>query len=92
MRFGTVSGVLGIGENERWFTVMLQTRDETVVVRDDVVPAMLEGEDSAWVIDQLVQETLGIELALEGWEVVAVSERAPDNFMQSRTYTVRNLS
>lgn len=91
MRFGTVSGVLGIGESERWFTVMLQTNNETVVVRDDVVPSILEGEDSTWVIDQLVQETLGNELALQGWEVVAVSEQALENSMQSRTYTVRNL-
>ena len=92
MRFGTVSGVLGVGEHHRWFTVILQTSDETVVVRDDVVPQWLALEEPVWVIDQLVQETLGVDLALQGWEVIAVSEQEPDNQMQSRTYSVRNLA
>ena len=42
-------------------------------------------------LDQLVQETLGNELAEQGWEVIAVSEPVKDDAVRSRNWTVRNL-
>lgn len=91
MRFGTVQGVL-VQTPAGWrFTVMLLIREGGSVVRDDPVPDHLVGEDPAWLIDQLVQETLGNELAEEGWEVIAISDDSPVDSGQSRLYSVRNL-
>lgn len=91
MRFGTVQGVLVQSIGGLCFTVMLTIREETVVVRDDAVPQALANEPPTWLIDQLVQETLGNELSEQGWEVIAASEDEPASEMQSRIYTVRNL-
>ena len=91
MRFATVSGVIGGDEGSGWFTVLLHTGEDTVVVRDEPIPAALAGQDPKWLIDQLVQETLGNELAEQGWEVIAVSEPVKDDSVRSRNWTVRNL-
>lgn len=91
MRFATVSGVIGIGERSSWFTVLLHTGEESQIVRDDSVPDSLADSDPKWLIDQLVQETLGNELAEQGWEVIAVSEPVKDDTVRSRNWTVRNL-
>ncbi len=91
MRFATVSGVIGIGEDSTWFTVLLHTGDDSVIVRDESVPDGLRDSDPKWLIDQLVQETLGNELAEQGWEVIAVSEPVKDDAVRSRNWTVRNL-
>ncbi len=91
MRFGTVSGVIGSGPDGQWFTVMLHTGETSVVVRDEAVPAPLADSSPRWLIDQLVQETLGNELAEQGWEVIAVSEPVKDDHVRSRNWTVRNL-
>lgn len=91
MRFATVSGVIGMGDEVGWFTVMLHTGEDTVVVRDEPIPAALANENPRWLIDQLVQETLGNELAEQGWEAIAVSEPVQDDSVRSRNWTVRNL-
>ena len=91
MRFATVSGVIGIGESTSWFTVLLHTGEESKIVRDESVPEALSDSDPKWLIDQLVQETLGNELAEQGWEVIAVSEPVKDDTVRSRNWTVRNL-
>lgn len=91
MRFATVSGILGHNDDGGWFTVLLHTGEESTVIRDDVIPESLAGSDPRWLIDQLVQETLGIELAEQGWEVIAVSEPVRDDSVRSRNWTVRNL-
>lgn len=91
MRFATVSGVIGISQDTGWFTVLLHTGEESVVVRDDSIPDALVDSDPKWLIDQLVQETLGNELAEQGWEVIAVSEPVNDDSVRSRNWTVRNL-
>lgn len=91
MRFATVSGVIGTGESGSWFTVMLHAGEETEVIRDEAVPANLEDESPRWLIDQLVQETLGNELAERNWEVIAVSEPVRDDSIRSRNWTVRKL-
>ncbi len=91
MRFGTVSGVIGAASDGSWFTVMLHTGETTEVIRDEKVPDSLTDNPPAWPIDQLVQETLGNELAEMGWEVIAVSEPVKDEQVRSRNWTVRNL-
>lgn len=91
MRFATVSGVIGMGEDSGWFTVLLHTGEDSVVVRDQRIPDGLDDSDPRWLIDQLVQETLGNELAEQGWEVIAVSEPVKDDSVRSRNWTVRNL-
>lgn len=92
MRFGTVSGVIGGGPDSGWFTVLLHTGEDSEVVRDERVPDGLDISKPKWLIDQLVQETLGNELAELGWEVIAVSEAVKDDEIRSRNWTVRNLS
>lgn len=91
MRFATVSGVIGKDEESGWFTVLLHTGENSEIVRDERIPPALEYSDPKWLIDQLVQETLGNELAEQGWEVVAVGEPVKDDTVRSRNWTVRNL-
>lgn len=91
MRFGTVSGVTGGGKKSGWFTVLLHSGEKSAVIRDEAVPAALADSSPRWLIDQLVQETLGNELAEQGWEVIAVSEPVQDDRVRSRNWTVRNL-
>lgn len=91
MRFATVSGVIGADKDHVWFTVLLHTGEESTIVRDEHVPAALADSDPKWLIDQLVQETLGNELAEEGWEVIAVGEPVKDDTVRSRNWTVRKL-
>ncbi len=91
MRFATVSGVIGKDGQSGWFTVLLHTGEDSTIVRDDQIPADLADSDPKWLIDQLVQEALGNELAEQGWEVIAVSEPVKDDTVRSRNWTVRNL-
>ena len=91
MRFGTVSGVIGSGPDSHWFTVLLHTGEESEVIRDEPVPTGLDTSNPRWLVDQLVQETLGNELAELGWEVIAVSEPVKDDEVRSRNWTVRYL-
>ena len=92
MRFATVSGIIGIGEQAGWFTVMLHSDEHSEIIRDEQIPPALANENPTWLIDQLVQETLGNELAEQGWEVIAVSEPVRDGEIRSRNWTVRLLS
>lgn len=92
MRFGTVSGIIGSGAEANWFTVLLHTGEDSEVIRDEPIPDGLDTSKPQWLIDQLVQETLGNELAELGWEVIAVSEQVKDGEIRSRNWTVRNLS
>ena len=91
MRFATVSGVMGIDDQSGWFTVLLHTGEDSVIVRDEVIVPDFADSEPKWLIDQLVQETLGNELAEQGWEVIAVSEPVMDDTIRSRNWTVRNL-
>ena len=46
-------------------------------IRDETVPALAghHGADLAWQVDQYTQETIGVMLAADGWEVFSTSER-----------------
>lgn len=71
MQFGRVYGfVTSRHDRGGWLTVVLDTGREIRTVRDEAIPADLEREDPGWLADQLVQETIGVELAREGWEAI----------------------
>lgn len=71
MQFGRVYGFVTRGTTGgRWLTVVLDTGREVRTVRDEAILMTLEANDPAWLADQLVQETIGIELAAEGWEAI----------------------
>ena len=71
MQFGRVFGFITLtSESERWLTVMLDTGRSLRTVRDEAINPALPSHDPAWLADQMVQETIGNELALEGWEVI----------------------
>lgn len=62
---------------ERWLTVVLQTGHDVPTVRDKAVSEHLVDKNPSWLADQLVQETIGVDLAMEGWEVIG-EDRAED--------------
>ena len=98
MQFGRVYGFVSrTSETGRWLTVVLDTGRELRTVRDEPVTPALPSADSAWLADQLVQETIGIELAEEGWEVIGEDtpegEREGEHraIARSAVYVVRKL-
>jgi hypothetical protein len=71
VQFGRVFGFITLtSESERWLTVMLDTGRSLRTVRDEAVNPDLTSKDPVWLADQLVQETIGNELSMEGWEVI----------------------
>ena len=98
MQFARLDGfVTKVANGRRWVTVVLDTGREVETVRDEAVPEAFEHEDAAWLADQLVQETLGNELALDGWEVVGegVNDHEEhvmlDVLARSRTWVIRRV-
>jgi hypothetical protein len=98
MRFGRLDGyVTMLDGGQRWITVVLDTGVEIETVRDEAVPEAFADHDAAWLADQMVQETLGNELALEGWEVIGEGQtdheqhRLMDVVAHSPTWIVRKL-
>lgn len=80
MQFGRVYGFVTRRTDEAlWLTVVLDTGREMRTVRDEAVPEAIAGEDSGWLADQLVQETIGVELAEEGWEAVGEGKAEGDD-------------
>jgi hypothetical protein len=68
------------------------TRVETI--RDETVPVLAGDNDAdlSWQIDQYTQETIGVTLAAEGWEVFSTTEReevGDGGPMSSPVYLVR---
>jgi hypothetical protein len=101
MRFGRVEGLADVVRNEAQeclhLRVILETAQGVTVVRDDVVPALMAVDDArslSWQVDQYTQETIGVDLAMEGWEVIGASELpavAGEEVARSASYTVRQL-
>lgn len=80
MQFGRVySFVTDRSTGERWLTVVLDTGREMRTVRDESISPDLVGEDPGWLAGQLVQETIGIELAEEGWEAIGEGSEDTDD-------------
>jgi len=98
VRFMAVHGVgYWLSSEDRTSLHILVTGDDRTVVttiRDEIVP-VLGGDDSAdldWHVDQYTQETIGVTLAEDGWEVFSVSERSGhlgDGPGSSAVYLVR---
>lgn len=99
MKFGRVEGIVEpLPEDPTYLrlTVILETSGSFTVVRTESV-IRLSGEreaDLTWQADQYTQETIGVDLALEGWEVIGqgdIPESQPDEIARSATYAVRKL-
>lgn len=80
MQFGRVYGfVTPRSSGDLWLSVVLDTGREIRTVRDEAIPAALSGEDPGWLADQLVQETIGVELAVDGWEAIGEGTMETDD-------------
>ena len=101
MRFGRVEGVVTpiteAGETLLRLTVYLETGTRLEVVRDQVVRPLrplATADDLVWHADQLTQETIGTDLAEQGWEAIGAGELPapePGALARSAAYAVRNL-
>ena len=101
VRFGRVEGVVFPeergGESLLRLTVYLEAGERLEVVREErlsPVRPLLTLDDLAWHADQWTQETIGIELARDGWEVIGAGEvpaPEPGALVRSATYAVRRL-
>ncbi len=101
MRFGRVEGVVvpvDRGDNLRLhLTVYLESGAELRVVRDEVMRPLRQVDsvdDLVWHADQWTQETIGVDLAEEGWEVIGAGElTTPEGgeLVRSAAYAVRRL-
>ena len=101
MRFGRVEGVVekgmsGQGTNLR-LRVFLETGQEWRTVRDEDVPILGSGEQTETSPGRPSQYTQGatdIDVATEGWEVIAASDvlfPEQGEMVRSATYAVRQL-
>lgn len=101
VEFGRVQGVVEVVRGAPdWVlrvTVSLETKGSVTRVRSEELPVVrsIDGiDDLAWHADQWTQETIGIELALAGWEVLGRDDgAAPDGepAICSAIYPVRRL-
>ncbi len=99
MRFGRVDGHVILRDGALLLTVTLEQGKDLEVVRDGTVPALREirgVDDLDWHADQYTQETIGVDLALLGWEAFAEgvagsegSDAGVDGIGHSRRYIVR---
>ena len=102
VRFGRVEGIVEPfeenGETRLRLTVYLETGSRLSVVREAVVRPMrplTSVDDVLWHADQLTQETIGTDLAEDGWEAIGVGDAPapePGALAKSPAYAVRNLS
>lgn len=98
--FGRVEAIAVPGESAGRIriTVYLETGQTIRSIRDEQVPSLrpvLDSNDLAWHADQYAQETIGTDLALEGWEVIGGGDipRVIDGAVaRSAAYAVRRLS
>jgi len=98
VRFGKVSGYVVARNDGLWLSVSLESGRGISTIRETLVPVLGSGRENAtldWQADQYTQETIGVDLAEQGWEAIAeesaVSEH-PEGIGRSKLYTVRNLS
>ena len=99
MRFGVVEGHIVEQDGQLRLTVTLESGKQFDVVREGIV-ALQPADDTPaaldWLADQYTQETIGVDLAEGGWEVVAESAGEPLDALErplgigkSRRYVVR---
>jgi hypothetical protein len=98
MQFGRVDGQLRweetCGQLALRFIALIETASGIQVARDEMVdpPADLTVHyDLNWLADQLTQETIGVDLAIEGWEVIGAGDLPTpiDGVGRSALYAVR---
>ena len=98
MRFGKVSGYVVARDDGLWLSVSLESGRGISIVRETLVPVLGNGANTTaldWQADQYTQETIGVDLAEQGWEAIAEEEAVsehPEAIGRSKLYTVRNLS
>lgn len=101
MRFGRVEGFVRLEDGPDGpmllLTVSLETGRRVEIVREERLAPMrpIQGDDDlVWHADQWTQETIGVDLAEAGWEVVGAGEVTmpePGEVATSAAYAVRNL-
>jgi len=90
--------VEGEGRSLLHLTVYLETGRRLDVVRDEVLPPLRPvagAADLIWHADQWTQETIGTDLAEQGWEAIGAGELpqpVAGELARSATYGVRNLN
>ncbi len=98
MRFGKVSGYVVARDDGLWLSVSLESGLGVKAIREELVPVLSETPEAAtldWQADQYTQETIGVDLAEQGWEAFAEEAAIidhPEGIGRSKLYTVRNLS
>jgi hypothetical protein len=96
MLFAHVTGTLIEDEGGFRILVTLDDRARVRTVRDERLDSLLRRHgrpDALWTADQLTQETIGTDLAEEGWEAVAAveSEGASSPGPATVSYLVRRI-
>ena len=98
MRFGKVSGYVVARDDGLWLSVSLESGRGLKAIREELVPVLSVSPESAtldWQADQYTQETIGVDLAEQGWEAIAdeaANSEQLEGIGRSKLYTVRNLS
>ena len=101
MQFGRVQGYVRLpisaAAGTLQLTVTLEAGREVRTVREETLPQLrpITGpDDLIWHADQWTQETIGVDLALDGWEVVGAGplpEADANVPASSAIYAVRRL-
>ncbi len=93
MKFGRVIGIVVPQANGLQLTVTLDSGGVVRAVREAVVPVLDATQSLDWHADQYTQETIGVDLAADGWEAFANGDppQTQPGIGQSQSYTVRNL-
>lgn len=99
MRFGVVEGYVTAYDAEHAIadlTITLEDRSRVEIVRQERLPVPRQvSNDLGWLVDQWTQETIGNELAEQGWEVIGGGDRPESSGplpIRSARYAVRWLS
>lgn len=93
MKFGRVIGIVVREDDQLRLTVTLESGGQVRSVRNALVPVLDPANDLDWHADQYTQETIGVELAEQGWEAFAQGDTPvpQPGIGQSSSYSVRNL-
>jgi hypothetical protein len=93
MKFGRVIGIVVREGDQLRLTVTLESGGAVSSIRDALVPVLDPARDLNWHADQYTQETIGVELAEQGWEPIAQGDQPSPQpgIGQSSSYSLRNL-
>ena len=94
MQFAQVIGTIFAGESSYRIVVALDFRTRIETIRVETVDHLLTLNgvaDLRWTIDQYTQETIGNDLALQGWEAIAEAQSRRDDVPQEGVASVSYL-